>query len=246
LDDFSYRVRRFLSEGFNPVTKTIAIISGSVFLLSAIIPSLGVLAEGMLSLYPGSGFFRFWTMVTYPFYNGLAGQFWSLIFGILWLWMIGSSLERSWGSKTYGLFLFLTTLVTGASLSLTGFFQFGPVSNIYGLWLPLTGLTWAWAEISPDQEVSIWGIIPVKARWLAWISAAFAFFTFFPRGTSFLGKILCGLASISGIAVTYLFTGKGPLSRGYRYWAWQRKAAPNRWNEQPKRKPGRRRLRVIK
>lgn len=245
MSEFSYRLRRFLNQDFTPVTKTVALISGLLFLLPALIPGAGILGS-LLSLNPMIGFLRPWTLVTYPFFNGLIQEFISLIFGLLWLWFIGGSLERSWGSKTYGLFLFLTTLVTGVAMSLTGLIHLAPYTSVYGLWLPLVGLTWAWAEISPDQEVLFWGFIPIKARWLAWISAAIVFFSFFPKAPSFPGKILFALASISGIAVTYLFTGKGPLSRGYRYWAWQRKASPSGRGDQKNRKPVRRRLRVIK
>jgi membrane associated rhomboid family serine protease len=244
LSEFSYRLRRFLYQDFTPVTKTVALVSGAIFLLSAFIP-LDILAR-FLSLDPSLGFVWPWTLVTYPFFNGSIREFISLLFSLLWLWFIGGSLERSWGSKTYGLLLFLTTLLTGVSMSIVGLIHLTANSYVYGLWLPLVGLTWAWAEIGPDQEVLLMGIIPIKARWLAWVTVAVSFFTFFQKGTSLIGQILFGLASISGIAVTYLFTGKGPLSRGYRYWAWQRKASPGGRGEQPKRKPGRRKLRVIK
>ena len=244
MSEFSYRLRRFLYQEFTPVTKTVALLSGAVFLLTAIIPGFGILA-GFIVLDPLNGFFKPWTLVTYPLFNGGVREFFSIIFGIIWLWFVGGSLERSWGSKTYGLFLFLTTLVTGVFMSLLSFIHLGPDIYIYGLWLPLAGLTWAWAEIEPDRELLFWGIIPLKARWLAWISAVTTFFNFF-RGNSLLGQILSGLAAVSGIAIAYLFTGNGPFSRGYRYYAWQRKASPSRWGEDKQRKPGRKRFRVIK
>lgn len=245
MSEFGYRLRRFLYQEFIPVTKTVAVICGLLYLLLALIPVAGALI-GFLTLNPGTGFFMPWTLITYPFFNGSLREFISIIFSLLWLWFIGGSLERNWGSKTYGLFLFLTTLVTGVAISLIGLIHLAPNTIVYGLWLPLVGLTWAWAEISPDQEVLFWGIIPLKAKWLAWISAAIVFFSFFQRGFTFPGKILFGLASISGIAVVYLFTGKGPLARGYRYWAWQRKMSSAGKGNPKNRKSGRGRLRIIK
>lgn len=244
MSEFSYRLRRFLYQEFIPVTKAVALLSGVIFLLAAIFPGAGMI-KWFLALDPVLGFFRPWTMVAFPLFNGGAFEFLTVIFGILWLWFIGGSLERNLGSKTYGLFLFLATLVTGVSFSLLGFVQLIPSNLIYGLWLPLTGLTWAWAKLEPDRELLFWGLVPIKARWLAWITAAITFFNYSLRVSSLLG-ILSGLAAVSGIAVAYLFTGNGPFSPGYGYYARQRKASSGRWGEEPKRKPGRRRLRVIK
>lgn len=244
MSEFSYRLRRFLYQEFIPVTKTVALISGVVFLLTALIPGFGILA-GVLVLDPLAGFIKPWTMITYPLFNGSVREFFSIIFGVIWLWFVGGGLERSWGSRTYGLFLFLTVLATGVLMSLLGFIQLGPDRYVYGLWLPMVGLTWAWAEIEPDREMMFWGIIPVKARWLAWIIAAITFFSFFGGTPHVVRDILSGLAAVSGIAVACLFTGKGPFSRGYRYYSRQQKNS-GRWGEEPKRKSGRRRLRVIK
>ncbi len=248
LSDFRYRLRRFLYQEFIPVTKTVAIITGVLFLLS-FIRSLNFIFD-LLYLIPSTGFLKPWTLVTYPF--AVNQDILSVVFGVLWFWMVGGSLERSWGSRTYGLFLFLVTLVTGVAMSLLGLLNLAGNFPVNGLWLPLVGLTWAWAAIGPDQEVLFMVVIPMKARVLAWIEAIITFLIYFQMGSaslvnySLIKGLLAGLASISGIAVTYLFTGKGPLSRGYRYWAWKRKAAPKGRGDQKNRRTGRGRLRVIK
>ena len=105
---------------------------------------------------------------------------------------------------------------------------------IFGLWLPLVGITWAWAKVYPEREILIWGIIPVKATWLAWIDAGMTFFNYWQVNRN----LLFGLASISGIVLVYLFGDPGKLGRGLRYRSWRRD------DRYPKRR--RNRLKIIK
>ena len=106
--------------------------------------------------------------------------------------------------------------------------------RIIGLWLPLVGITWAWATVYPEREILIWGIIPVKAFWLAWIDAGITFFNYWQVN----GNIFFGLAALSGIILVYLFGDTGKLGRGLRYRSWRRE------ERYPKRR--RSRLRIIK
>lgn len=234
MSDWSYRLKRFLYQEYIPVTKGLAIVSAVIFLLS-FIPALNTFFL-IFSLYPATGLLAPWTLITYPFINDQGIL--SIIFGILWLWMIGGSLERSWGSRTYGLFLFLVTLITGLVIATFG--RLGWVENIPigNLWLPLLGLTWAWAQILPDQEVMFWGIIPLKAQVLAWINAAIIFVSYLRGG------VMLSIACMTGIAVVYLFLDNGPFGRGFRYKAWSRGISGQRNRREPKN--GRKRLRVIK
>jgi membrane associated rhomboid family serine protease len=212
------------------VTKTIAIVSGAIFLIGLLFQGVFNL-NAFLQLAPGYILAMPWTVLTFPFANNdLLG----IIFGILWLWMIGGGLERSWGSKSYGLFVFLVTLVTGVVMGAVSFLSVRRV-EIGGIWLLLLGITWAWAENMPDLEVQFWGIIPIKARWLAWIEAAITF-------TSYVsGGILLALSSLVGILVVYLFIGKNPFQRGYGYGDWNRG-----YGKGQSKRPRRSKFRVIK
>lgn len=217
------------------MTKIIALLAGVVFILSKILPlfNLGGYLD-FLILRPADFLRLPWTLVTYPL---VSPDFLTVLFAALWLWFIGGSLERSWGSTTYGIFLFLVTLVTGLAMVVASIFTPFEIS-VHGLWLPLVGLTWAWGAINPDREVLFWGIIPIKAQWLAWIDAAITFFAYLAP------HFLYGIASVSGIAVVYLFTGRGPLAKGYRYWAWRRGFSAK--NDSQRKKTDRSRFRVIK
>lgn len=230
--------RRFLYKEFSPITKGLLLGVGVISLLS----KLNALIGGFFSLQPVLLFIRPWTIITYPLVNQVSL---SLLFAVLWFWFIGGSLERGWGSQSYTIFLLLVTLVTGAAISLVSVVFFSGGIGVNGLWLPLVGLTWAWAEVHPDWEVLFWGIFPIKAKLVAWISAGSTFFTYF-SGAGGIGGLFLGLASISGILVVYLFSSGGPFSRGIRYWAWQRGFSYEGWKDKMKERFRKRRLRRIK
>ncbi len=238
MGELSYRLKRFLYQEYIPVTKSIAVISGLSFLFSFIPPLRDILE--LLRLNSNIGFALPWTLATYPI---VLRDIFSAIFGILWLWMIGGSLERSWGSRKYGLFFLTATVATGTAMSVVGFLQITDGRLVYGLWLPLLGVTWAWAELAPDQEMLFWGIIPMRARILAWINAAIVFLSYYSWD---LGGLLYGIASISGIAVVYLFSGNGPFSGGYRYGTWRQGYSSGRTRDRLGKKAARKRFRVIK
>jgi hypothetical protein len=131
------------------------------------------------------------------------------------------------------------TLVTGLAMLLVSMFVMRFPIQIAGFWLPLTAITWAWAGIFRGQELLFWGLIPIRAEWLAWIQAALTFFSYFRL------HWLLGVASVSGIAVVYLFRGSGPFARGFRYWLWRRGFSFKGWTDRFRRGKKRRRLRVV-
>jgi len=230
--------KRFLYKEFTPITKSLLLISAAVSLLILFFPPINYL----LSLIPRTLIYQPWTLLTYPLVNNLSL---SLVFAIIWFWYIGGVLERGWGSQSYGLFLVLVTLVTGGALSLVSAIFFQGRIAVSGLWIPLVGLTWAWAELHPEWEVLFWGLFPVRAKLLAWILAGGNFFSYLQAYRGIHGLFL-GLASVSGILVVYLFSGGGPFSRGIRYWAWKKGFSYAGWKDKMKERFRRRRMRVIK
>ncbi len=98
-----------------------------------------------------------WTIVTYMF---LHADIWHLAINMLVLFFFGPPLESRWGSREFvrfyvicGLggvalsFLFISSPVLGASAA------------VYGVML-------AFAMAWPDSPIYVWGIFPIKAKWL--------------------------------------------------------------------------------
>jgi membrane associated rhomboid family serine protease len=240
--------RRFLYRDYIPITKGIVVLCVALFAARHLLLLFRLDLYSFLRLDSFRWLLRPWTLLTYPLVNS---DLLSLIFGLLWVWYIGGSLERSWSGQTYGFFLGLATGVTGLAFILVsmvvgrvgmGAFQ---VSMVFarigsaGLWLPLTGLTWAWAKHYPDRELLFWGLFPIKAQWLAWLQAALMFYRYFYN----LGF---ALAAISSIAVVYLFSGRGPFAHGLRYWAWTHNFPGKGWQEKMRDKWRKRKFKVVK
>lgn len=226
---YFYKFIRFINEGAIPFTKSILVLSGLSFILTLLLDGLNLFnLSGFLVLIPAKlpGFF--WTLLTYPLVNP---DFFTLILSGLWLWFVGGSLERTWGTRMYGFFFILVTLVTGGAMGLAAIITKVAGYPIIGLWLPLVGITWAWAAVYPEREVMIWGVFPVKALWLAWIDAGMTFFNYFRI------NLFVALAAISGIILVYLFGDRDKLGRGIRYRSQRRELNP---------KTKRNRLRIIK
>jgi membrane associated rhomboid family serine protease len=124
-----------------------------------------VLIPGLLKEQP-------WSLFTFPFVhrNPLG-----LLFTLLTLFFFGGSLEDRWGGRGFlkfcaasaaGSALLAVLLAVGARMAMV------PVSGFTGV---IYGLLLALALLWPDMEISIWGIIPVKAKWLALVSAVIGF-----------------------------------------------------------------------
>ncbi|NLC52508.1 MAG: hypothetical protein GX770_00885 [Firmicutes bacterium] len=235
MNQYARDFRRFLHREYIPITKGLIVLSLTLFIAHHLLSLLRINLFSLFYFPTLRWLWRPWTLLTYPIVNRSLGD----LFALLWLWFIGGSLERSWGGQTYGLILGLVTGVTSLAFSLVSWF-FGVNIYLTGLWLPLTGLTWAWAKLYPDRELLFWGLFPIKAQWLAWIHAGLIFF-------NYLGyNLFFAVAAVSSIAVAYLFTGHGPFARGVRYWAWTHNYPGKGWSERMKNKWRRRRLKVMK
>ncbi len=158
-------------------------------------------------------FFRFGTpienpiqfvgLVTYPF---LCPDFITLAFACLWLGSIGGSLERSWGSAKYLLFFLAMTPISGLGLLIGSAVAKEPAYLLGALWLPVTSITVAWATINPLVTISIYGIIPVQARWVAVFEVGVIYFVYYE------GHAVVGLFVLAGALTAYLVVKTGIMT----------------------------------
>jgi membrane associated rhomboid family serine protease len=99
-----------------------------------------------------------WTLLTYMFVHG---SFLHLLFNMLALFFFGPPLEERWGSREFIKFYLICGL-GGALLS----FVFARDSSIIGASGAVYGVMLAFAMNWPDVPIYIWGIFPVKAKYL--------------------------------------------------------------------------------
>lgn len=190
-----------------PITLMLIVASVLTFLLLYFTGGQWLLAGLALSLrsvhFP-------WTVLTWPLL-GLGSPV-GVVFSALWAWVIGGSLERSWGYRTYSFFLLTTTLLTSAATLL--FQALLPSGGlIAGLSLALTPVTVAWCWINRRETILFSFVFPVPALWIAGISVAFAFF----EAGQLLGNPFAGVVALvgSGYAWWYVRGGRQQLAQRF-------------------------------
>jgi hypothetical protein len=108
-----------------------------------------------------------WRLFSYALLPGSLGIIW-LLFGVMFLWLLSDGLEQAWGAFRVNLYL-LAGLVFGA---IGGFLGTMPDHG----WLLWMSVLFAFAFYYPDYEIMLYLILPMKIKWVAWITAATAGF----------------------------------------------------------------------
>lgn len=141
-----------------PWVLRLVIANGAFFLLQQALPGLWL----ALALVPAAAWLRPWTLVTYMFLHGGLGH---LFFNMLGLYFFGPVLEARLGSRHF-LRLYFASGLAGGLLSIA-FTPFGQaVVPIIGASGAVFGVELAFAYFWPRQQILIWGVFPIEARWL--------------------------------------------------------------------------------
>lgn len=108
-----------------------------------------------LSFYP-------WQLITYMF---LHGGFFHLLLNMLALWMFGAELENTWGQKRFLTYYMLCGVGAGVCNLLIAplFTSVGPTVGASGA---IYGILVAFGYLFPERKIYIYGLIPVKAKFL--------------------------------------------------------------------------------
>jgi len=146
--------RNPLSFSLTPWVKRLLLANAVAFLVTVVDRDLFF---RWFAFAPSEFLTRPWGAVTYMF---LHGDFWHLFVNMLVLFFFGPPLESRWGSREFVKYYFLCGL-GGVALS----FVFAPYW-IVGASAAIYGLMLAFALNWPEAPIYIWGIFPVKAKWL--------------------------------------------------------------------------------
>lgn len=133
-----------------------------VFFLQYAMPSFA----DPLVFVPRYVLFRPWTIVTYMF---LHAGITHILFNMIAFYFFGPRVEARLGSRRF-VQLYFVSGVSGALFS----FIFAPASAVVGASAAVFGVMLAFAMFWPRDQILIWGIIPVEARWLVVITTALA------------------------------------------------------------------------
>jgi membrane associated rhomboid family serine protease len=158
--------------------------------------------------------FYLWQLVTYIF---LHGGFFHILFNMFGLYMFGSELEMTWGTREFTKFFFICGI--GAAVTSVIASPHSPIP-IIGASGAIFGLLLAYGVLFPDRIIYLYMIIPIKAKWFVVIFGAITFLS----ALSATGTGVAYVAHLGGMLVGFLYLRGGrliPDLRG-RYDRWQR------------------------
>jgi len=221
-----------------PAIRNIVLICTGVFLVQTLMqlffpPSYTAIFNHVLGLAPWFVTHRLflWQPVTYLF---LHGGILHLLFNMLFLWMFGSDLERTWGTHRFYVYFFLTGIGAGCINVLVK-----TLLDIHGTGVAVTiptigasgaiyGVLLASAIVFPDRQ--IWLIpFPVQIPMKIYVAGAIAIEFFSTLGTG--GDNVSHVTHLGGALVGYLYLRRGLFLYRVRndYLDWKRRRAKRKF-----------------
>jgi len=165
----------------NVIAYTLDLLTGGVFLSKLmLIPQLVFQGE-------------IWRLITFVMIPPTTSPIF-LFFALYFYYMIGQTLEQEWGSFKFNFYYFFGIIVMIISSLI-----FGTMSSVSTLNLTLF---LAFATLYPDYEIRLYFILPVKVKYLAFISLGFLGVTFF------FGGLASKVSIVAGLANYFLFFGR--------------------------------------
>ena len=206
-----------------PVVKKLIIVNVAAFVATMLGQAVGLgglFRALMLTPYSVTHSFTVWQLVTYMF---LHGGFWHILFNMVGLWMFGCELERTWGSRRFLNYYFLTGIGAGITVVLLGWSSAIPTVGASGA---IYGVLLAFGVLFPNRIILVpiffFFFIPVPAKWLVIALGGIAFLSALSgpgdmiSHTGHLGGMVVGLSYLRGRP--YWFE----LRNGYYRWRRQR------------------------
>lgn len=162
LDRFCYKHPRLSIPG---LMRYIIIGNVLVFLLDMFSTGGSALGTNLFSFSASAILHgQVWRIITFIFVPYTSRNLLLFILTLYFYYFIGTALEREWGSNKFTIFYFF-----GVILNILIGFVVGTASMYY----VNMSMFFAFATLYPDLQFLLFFIIPVKAKWLAWIDAAY-------------------------------------------------------------------------
>ncbi|MBY0492685.1 MAG: rhomboid family intramembrane serine protease [Cyanobacteria bacterium] len=205
--------------GITPAVKILIIANVVVFALNLIVGQAMTLR---LALTPVAVFqgLALWQPFTYMFLHSTGG-FGHILFNMLALWMIGTELERTWGTRFFVKYYLVTGVGAAATTLVIALFS----STIYytptvGASGAIYGLLLAYGMYFPHRMLILF-IFPVPARIAVFILGAIALLS----SAGGVGGGVAHFAHLGGLVVGYLYLKTlrtRPMDElKYRYLKWK-------------------------
>ncbi len=213
---------------WTPAVKTLLLLNVGAYLLNLIVPAMTL----ELGLSPKAVFesLAVWQPVTYMFLHSTGGVT-HILFNMLALWMFGTELERTWGTRFFTKYYFVTGVGAAVATLVLSFFSdaiyysvtVGASGAIYGLLL-------AWAMYFPNRTILFYFLFPIPARIFVLIIGAIAFLS----SLGGPGSGVAHVAHLGGLVVGYLYLkslrGRPLDELRYRWLRWRMDRSRSRFD----------------
>ncbi len=178
--------------------KLLVIINIVVFILTELSGQRNILFSSF-GLVPNQVWtnFKVWQLFTYLFVHG---GFLHIFFNMFVLWMFGKDLEIQWGKNKFLLFYF--TCGIGAGL-MTVLFSINSIVPIVGASGAIYGLLVAYGFTYPNRMVYLYGLFPLKVKYMVLGLGVIAFFASLSANQSNVSHITHLSGMIIGVLYIY-------------------------------------------
>lgn len=201
-----------------PVVKNLLIINGLFYLATVVLQSQGLDLIAYLALFfPASPYFEPYQLISHLFMHGSFGHLFS---NMLALWMFGTPMENLWGPKRFLTYYFVTGLGAAAchlAVNAWDYSQWLSLANLgdynaavyleqllstptVGASGAVFGLLLAYGMTFPNQEIYVYFLLPIKAKYFVAIYGLFELFS----GLSNSGSNIAHFAHLGGMLFGFL------------------------------------------
>ena len=193
LDKLEYKYRRYA------IPNLMKIVVIGQLIVWAVVMLLDQRLYGLLTLSrAGLAHFQLWRLVTFIFVPPLASPL-SLAIELYLYYVIGTTLERQWGTFRFNVYYLLGMVGAVAACLITGFSSNSAINM---------SLFFAFAALYPDMQFLLFFLIPIKAKWLGIAGGVLYLWQFLQ------GNLITKVTLAFGLLNFFLFFGPA-LKRDY-------------------------------
>ncbi|MFH0793829.1 MAG: rhomboid family intramembrane serine protease [bacterium] len=147
------------------------------------------------------GRYFIWQTVTYMFIHV---DPWHLLFNLLGLWFFAPRLESRWGTRIFWRFFFFTGIGAGLFYAILAVFsgRAESIAPMIGMSGAIFGILVAFAYYYPDDIIFIWGVFPMKAKYVVLL---FGFLEFTASLGASVGDHIAHNAHLGGLLFGFIF-----------------------------------------
>ena len=152
--------------------------------------------------------FKIWQLFTYLFIHG---DLLHILLNMFMLWVCGQDLENQWGKKDFFLFYFICGIGAGF---ITVLFNIHSITPIVGASGAIYGLLIAYGFTYPNRILLLYGLFPVKAKYVVLGFGFVAFIASFSANQSNISHI----THLSGMIIGFIFICFNLNWNGIKVW----------------------------